>query len=744
MKRISILAAAALCAALCRPLSAADAAADAAKDTKAADAAKAAADAAKLAETRAQRMVKGAVNLFEQKENERAIGMLEAVQRMYPTSQARFNASLELGRHYSDKRVFDKALAEFKKAEKADDPELRAESMLLQGQLHLAKGESGESVMVLRRLTHDYPTSAFANDAYFTIGQIHFEAGRWARAAEAFQMVGTAVPESAAKSNETVLVEAGQRVFAHVRDKDLAVLASLGEKSFVQFKSRSGDIEKAELASFGRGDGDFIASVRTSEEPSKPGDGVLTVLGSEPVEVVYVDANNESGDSNSRIVACADVVSSAVLSFLDGAERQRVRGVFVDQPTFVHLRDCDLDVTPGSDKATIVVKAQYRERPEPAPGETQAPPPAPDAPWLTRSEIAMTLVETDGHTGLFKGRLVARLMPEGTNEPPAKLPAGEIYILPEDRIVAEYEDLRNLEGDRPVVRSASAVALVGGSTEPQSIVSHSSEANVQAKKLLLEAQLLCKWGSIFKDVGLQENAKAKADDGLRRIADILELSRRHTLERGIIEETYEARWNLLLVNGDLRGAIATCRALVRLYPDTLIADRAFMQIANAHMQTKTKESLHAAIDVLNAIISLPNSQLKAEAQFRIGEARERLNDGVPAGKADFSAAIMAYKRCAEMYPSSSYAGESYKRIVDYDISIKNYTAATEILERVFEDYPDAPWLDEMLLKWGVVLYRLGNRQGARQKFQRVVEEYPGGKSAKTARTFLDRLGSDDE
>ena len=169
-----------------------------------------------------------------------------------------------------------------------------------------------------------------------------------------------------------------------------------------------------------------------------------------------------------------------------------------------------------------------------------------------------------------------------------------------------------------------------------------------------------------------------------------------------------------------------------------------MQIATAHMQTKTRESLHAAIDVLNAIISLPNSQLKDEAQFRIGEARERLNDGLPPGKADFSAAIMAYKRCAEMYPSSSYAGESYKRIVDYDISIKNYTAATEILERVFEDYPDAPWLDEMLLKWGVVMYRLGNRQGARQKFQRVIEEYPGGKPAKTAKGFLDRLGADDD
>ena len=196
MKRTLMLTVAALCAALCHPLAAADAAADAAKESKAG------AEAAKLAETRAQRMVKGAVNLFEQKEDERAIGMLEAVQRMYPTSQARFSASLELGRRYIEKRVFDKALAELRKAEKAESSELSAESMLLQGQLHLAKGESGESVMVLRRLTHDYPTSAFANDAYFMIGQIHFEAGRWARAAEAFQMVGTAVPESASSKTQ--------------------------------------------------------------------------------------------------------------------------------------------------------------------------------------------------------------------------------------------------------------------------------------------------------------------------------------------------------------------------------------------------------------------------------------------------------------------------------------------------------------------------------------------------------------
>ena len=734
MKRLAMLMTMALAAALCGAGEPAKGAAkDAAKD------AKSGAENERVLEARAQRMVKGAVGLLEQKEEERAVGMLEAVQRMYPTSQARFNAALELGRHYIAKRVFDKALVELRKTEKAADPEVRAEAMLLQGQLHLGRGASGEAVMVLRRLTHDYPTSPFANDAFFMIGQIHFEAGRWARATEAYEMVGTAVPASAL-TNKTTLVEAGQRVFAHVHDKDLNVLATLGQKSSVRFKSRSGDVETVELTAFGRGDGDFIASVRTGEVASKPNDGILTIQGSEPVDVVYVDANNEKGDLDVWLEADAEIVSTGVLSFLDGAERQRVRGVFVDQPTFVRLRDCDLDTTPGPDRVQITVRAQYRERPEPAPGETQAPPPAPDAPWLTRSEITMTLVESEGRSGLFKGRLVPRLLPEGvTNAPSANLPEGEICIRPDDRIVAEYEDAKHLEGAKPAVRTASAVALVGGSTDPQSIVSHSSEANVQAKKLLLEAQLLYKWSMIFKDVGLQENAKGKADDGLKRINDIFDLERRNSLERSVIEETYEARWNLLLVNDNLGAAIATCRALVSRFPDTVLADRAFMQIANAHLQSKSPGAIDSAISVLNAIISLPNSQLKAEAQFRIGEALEKRASAAGREKADYSSAIMAYRRCAETYPTSSFAGEAYKRIVDYDVSIKNYTAATEILERVFEDYPDAPWLDEMLLKWGVVLYRLGNAEGAKEKFRRILEEYPGGKSAKSAQDFLKRL-----
>lgn len=719
-------------------------AAEPAKSGEADKNAKPVVDPAKQLEARAQRMVKSAVSLFEQKEDERAIGMLEAVLRMYPTSQARFKAALELGRHFVDKRNFERAQSELRKVAKADDPELRAEALILMGQLHIAKGEGGEAVMVLRRVTQEFPTSLFANDAFFMIGQLHFEAGRWARASDAFQMVGTAVPASES-SNAVVLAEAGQRVFAHVRDKDLVVLGSLGKKARVRFVSGNGDYEISELEPFGRHDGDFIASVKTVGKDSKPNDGVLTVHGADKVVASYIDVNNEVGDVNVKLDADANIVSSAVVSFMDGAERQQIRGVFVNQPTYIHLRDYDLDMSPNPDVAKVIVRTQYRERPEPAPGETQAPPPAPDAPWLTREEITVSLTESAPRSGLFKGRIYARLMSDDTNSPAAKLPPNEIYVKADDRITVEYEDVKHLEGTKMALRTSEAAILIGGSTEPQSIVAHSNEATIQAKKLLLEAQLLCKWGAIFKDVGLQENAQSKAEEGLKRIEDIFALAEKNTLERSVIEETYEAKWNLHFVANNMAAAVEACYKLVKLYPDTLLADRAFMQIANARIKENTQASLSSAVKVLQAIIGLPNSPLKAEAQFRIGEVLEnQARASVPRSargqmQPDFSGAMREYRRCAETYPSSSYAGEAYKRIVDYDVSIKNYTAATEILERVFEDYPDAPWLDDMLLKWGVVMHRLGNSEGAKAKFQRIIEEYPGGKAAKTAVKFLKKL-----
>lgn len=45
----------------------------------------------------------------------------------------------------------------------------------------------------------------------------------------------------------------------------------------------------------------------------------------------------------------------------------------------------------------------------------------------------------------------------------------------------------------------------------------------------------------------------------------------------------------------------------------------------------------------------------------------------------------------------------------------------------------------MLVRWGIVLHRMGDRDGAVGKFRRVLEEYPGGTAAQQASAFLERL-----
>lgn len=695
-------------------------------------------------EKRANRMVMQAKRYIDEGSDDRAVTVLEAVPKMFPDSPSRFNAFLELGRLQLSKRQFDQAGASLRKAFASENKEIQAESLLLQGQGQLDRGQPGDAAMLLRRVTQDYPTSLFANEAFFMIGQIHFDAGRWARAAEAFQMVGTAVPNDA-DTNAVVLAEAGQRIYVHVTDKDLAVLAALGEVEEVEIHSKSGDKEKAKLVGFGRGDGDFLASVDTTTDETQPYDGRLTVHGADQIHVVYLDRNTESGAVRQTRESDAKVVSTGTITFMDGAQRQKVRGIFCDQPAFIIVRDLDADTTPNPDVVRIPVVAQYKEKPEVPPGSAPQPP-DPDAPWIQRSLVEIDLIETGARTGVFAGRITPRLLNTDTNKPQTVLQAGDIGILPEDKVVASYEDKAHLLGSKPETRIAEVSVLVGGSTEPQSIVANASDAMIQAKKLLLEAQLLHKWGSIFKDVGLDTQAADKAEEGLLKVEELMSLAARFSLDRTIIEETFAVKWDLQLVQGNLNDAIKTCNQLVKLFPDTTLADRAFMQIGNARMEKakNSPDAIRAAIQVYNAIIQLPASPLKAEAQFRIGEATEQSirlagNNG---RKPDFAPAMAAYKRCAEAYPESAYAGDSFKKVIDYYITTRDYSRCIETLERVFQDYPDAPWLDEMLLKWGVVCHRMGNREEAIAKFQRLVEEYPGGQAANQGTQFIKRLSGD--
>ena len=102
-------------------------------------------------------------------------------------------------------------------------------------------------------------------------------------------------------------------------------------------------------------------------------------------------------------------------------------------------------------------------------------------------------------------------------------------------------------------------------------------------------------------------------------------------------------------------------------------------------------------------------------------------------------AISEYKVCAERYPDTPFAGESLGKLIDYHIEKKDNSAASELLEQVFQDYPDAQFLDAMLLKWVMVAYRMGDVQRAHDKCTQLLFDYPASPYAERGRAIMPKI-----
>ena len=58
------------------------------------------------------------------------------------------------------------------------------------------------------------------------------------------------------------------------------------------------------------------------------------------------------------------------------------------------------------------------------------------------------------------------------------------------------------------------------------------------------------------------------------------------------------------------------------------------------------------------------------------------------------------------------------------------------MESVFNDYPDAAFLDEMLMLWANVGYRMGDNETAKAKLRKLIFDYPTSKYVSEARKKL--------
>jgi TolA-binding protein len=680
---------------------------------------------------KANDMLSRGVALLEEKQEDRGLKLIESVIKSYPDSVVRFKAHIAMGDYQQEKRSFDLAVKQFLAGAEAESDDIRAEATYKAGICYYSLNQHDKAFVTLRKVTRDYPWSVYANEAYYYIGLCHFKLKRWSRAFEALELVGTSVPVDASRE---VLAEAGQRFFVKVEDQDLIVARETGTFPDVRLVTKSGDSETMTLAPLGKSGNVFIGSIMTQPGVATAGDSQLQTIGGDTLSITYVDENTESGTHNVKRLGSIRFVSSAAIGFVDGAYREYRKGLFGDQDAFIRVRDLDRDTTPQPDQIDVEVRVQYKEKK--VEDEEKTGVSFDDEETITvRCSARVILKETGPHTGMFVGSVPI----EAALDDGHRAASGSVWAMKDDEAVLLYTDSEYMGGNGARTLDYSARVVIGDIQDVKIEHREIATLDLKARKDLIEARILLKLAEIFKEVGLNEKAYSKADEALERANAVVSASLQGNLERSILEEAYSAKWNLLIVKDDLNGAIRVCSDLIRMFPESSLVDRALMKIAAAKIASGRKEDLQDATRILASIQRLPKSDMKAEAQFMMAELAEQSAIQVAKksrernAKPDFSRAMTMYKRCADLYPESLFAGRSLEKICNYYINVtKDYGRATQLLEQVFQDYPDASFLDGMLYRWVQVAYKSGQYQVAADKCAQLLTEYPESASAKKA------------
>ena len=686
---------------------------------------KVSADQAK-AELNAKAQLTKGREFLEAGQTERGLKLIADVVRMYPKSAARYQALLTLGRHHIAKGRFDQAIRSFRQVQSSQDDGERAEAIYQTGICHYRLGDYGNAFVSLRKVANDYPWSVHANQAYYYIGLCHYKQGQWSKAIEALELVGTSVPMNVKTTSQA---EAGQRLYVKVHDKDLVVLMKDKGQLKLQIKAASGDVETVSLSRLGRTLDHSIGSVRTKPGKPAPEDGVLQIKGLDTVTCTYVDANTLEGEPNRKVVATVNMVSTAVIGFTDGAFQDYVKGAFADSDCFLRVKDLDRNVSDNPDSVAVRVFTRYKQEKKVA---AEAASLDESTVLLERDSLNLTLRETEAHSGIFVGKLTPRIVQDAAAVNPKD---AELSTMKGDDICLEYVDEQHLLAKEPRKLTAAAKMLIGQMKDVRIEHRVVDTADLRARKDVIEAKIFLKLATVFKDVGLLKQTNEKADEGLRRIDNVLRM--RVNLERTIVEEAFRVKWELLLAQDKLEEAVATCRVLMQLFPDSTLVDEALFKIATAKWEAKDYDE---AVRIFNGILALPRSEQKAKAQFSIARiydqmARERATKN-PRAKPIRTAALLAYKACADNYPDSPEAGECLVQIVDYYISEGDYPRALDLIAQVFQDHPDAAFLDRMLQKWVVAAYRVGDYVTAKEKAEQLIAEYPNSKVAPKMKEYM--------
>jgi len=721
--------------------------------------------AASEVDPQARQLFDKAIELMEYKQYERGLAMLNTVVRDYQGTIIAHKAHMAMGKHHLDQRATSEALSHFMLLTRVVAPEpgekqseemqeLYHESLFQAGFAQYQAGQYSAGFPLFRRLTEIAGKTKWANQAYFYIGMSHYRMGNWNKAIDSLSLVGTEV--ESAEGDDLGRIEIGQRFYAKISDADIPVMRKLGQEVEATVKVSSGDVEVVKGAPVPGKTEEMLASVPTALGTAKPNDGLLQMVGGDTLEVTYLDDSTLDGKKGVPRTGKVRAVSTGTVGFYLGDNSTPAYVAYPGQPQVVILRDADLDTSPGAETVTVVVKSLYKVEEDAKPTEGDALDifaldESEEDKWTERDSVTITLTESgEGsaiRTGLFIGKVQLAPFSEGASidKSDATLHTAEL-----DELSVSYTDKIHLYGDDE--RTSETRVKVSGSvnsgvTADQYVV---FEELLKARKGAVEAEALVGLGAIYKDMGLDQRAGQRAGEALEKVDPVI--MNREKLPGEIVEQAFKLKWESELLKNDFVGATATCLAFNRLYPESVLADQALMTLGRS---LTDRGEFKQAVDVYGRVLQLENPISAAEAQFRIGETLQREAEQIAAAEEEhkskwtaqgltkatalqnrMSPAINAYTKTYQTYPESSFAAEALGRVVRHYVETESFAQAADLLASAFTDYPDAAFLDEMLLLWANVAFRMGDNETAKSKLQQLIFDYPSSQYVAEARKKL--------
>jgi len=711
-----------------------------------------------------------AMELMEYKQYERGLAMLNTVVRDNQGSLLAHKANMAMGKYFLGQNKPKEALNYFLLLTRVLAPapgdkqpeeitELYHESLFQAGFSEYQAAQYGAAFPLFRQLTEVAGKSKWANMAYFYIGMSHYNLKNWNKAIDSLSLVGTEVEDSGEKLGR---IEIGQRFYAKITDADVPVLRKLGVQIKAEVKVSSGDMEVLEAVPVAGKKDEMLLSAPTAVGKPKAGDGVIQMVGGDTLTVTYLDDSTLDGRKGVPRSGKVLAVSTGTIGFFLGDYSTPAYIAFPGQPQALVLRDADLDTSAAAETVKVTVKSFKKvEAVEADAGSADTlnvfavKDDAKDK-WKERDSITLTLTEQGEGAEIRSGKFIGTIKLAKVESNTVVSATDDVLHCDElDELSVSYTDKIHLYGDEPR-ENESRIKVSGsvnsGVTADQFVV---FDDLLKARKESVEAEALVGLGSIYKDMGLESRASQRATEALKKVDPVI--LNRAKLPGDLVERAFKLKWEGELLQDNFSAATATCLAFNRLYPESVLADQALMTLGRTLAQ---KGKYKDAVDVYSRVLQLKNPISAAEAQFRTGETLQKEAEAAAAAADEtnskwgstglsaktalqnrMGAAIAAYRRTYESYPESSFAAEALGRVVRHYADTEDYAQASSLLENVFSNYPDAAYLDEMLMLWAKVAYKMGDKEVSKSKLRQLVFDYPSSKHVSEAQKKLAALES---